>query len=313
MAAFDKVVLITRKTTLEELIERYNSRAQARFLLESRGGSFADIEAADATYHAALARLKAALPRGVRVQQIEREFLPTFLFGPHDLAVTLGPDGLVVNAAKYLREQPLLAFNPDPARMDGVLIPFAAEQAARWLPVALEGKLPRRLITMAIARLDDGQTLYAVNDLFVGQRTHVSARYQLRYHDKVEVQSSSGIIVSTGAGSTGWLRSILTGAAGVAAGFGSGGKFRDRYRFGAEAESLRFSVREPFVSRVSQAEIVYGELAGREALEVASQMPQNGVIFSDGVEADYLGFDTGRTARIGVADRKLHLLTPASK
>ncbi|HEY1378493.1 MAG TPA: hypothetical protein VGF55_16965 [Gemmataceae bacterium] len=308
MAAFDKVVLITRKTTLDELVERYSTRAQARFLMESRGESFADVGAAHATYYAALAQLKAALPRGVRVQQIDRGFLPTFLFGPHDLAVTLGPDGLVVNAAKYLQEQPLLAFNPDPARMDGVLIPFTADHAKAWLPFALDGNLSRRLITMAVARLDDGQSLYAVNDLFVGQRSHVSARYRLRYRGQEEAQSSSGIIVSTGAGSTGWLRSILAGAAGVAAGLGGGDKFRDKYRFDPEAESLRFSVREPFASRVSEAGLVYGDLAGGEELEVASQMPQNGVIFSDGVEADYLGFDTGRIARIGVADRKLHLL-----
>jgi hypothetical protein len=310
MAAFDKVVLITRKTTLDELAERYNTRGQARFLMRARGESFDDVDAAHATYQGALDRVKAAIPRGVRLQQLDREFLPTFVFGPNDLAVTLGPDGLVVNTAKYLREQPLLAFNPDPQRMDGVLIPFTASQAGQMLPIALDGELPRRLVTMAVARLDDGQSLYAVNDLFVGQRTHISARYRLRYRDKEETQSSSGIIVSTGAGSTGWLRSILAGAAGVAAGFGGSGKFRDKYRFDPEAASLRFSVREPFASRVSQAEIVSGEVSGREVLEVASQMPQNGVIFSDGVEADFLGFDTGRIARIGVADRKLHLLTP---
>lgn len=311
MAEFDKIVLITRKTMLEELTERYNTRAQAKFLLESQGGTFADIEAADSTYRAALAQLKEAIPRGVRMQQIERSFLPTFLFGPNDLAVTLGPDGLVVNAAKYLREQPLLSFNPDPTRMDGVLIPFTTDQAKEWLPVAFSGDLQRKLITMAVARLDDGQSLYAVNDLFIGQRTHVSARYRIRYRKKDEAQSSSGIIVSTGAGSTGWFRSILAGAAGVAAGFGSGGKFRDKYRFDAEDESLRFSVREPFTSRMSAADIVFGELKKREALEIESQMPQNGVIFSDGVESDFLGFDSGRTARIGVADRKLHLLSPA--
>src|SRR6185369_5036148 len=190
MAAFDKVVIITRKTQLEELIGRFNTVAQAKFLLESRGGSFADIEAAHATYHESLAKVKTAVPRGIRMQQIERGFLPTFLFGPHDLAVTLGPDGLVVNAAKYLREQPLLAFNPDPARMDGVLIPFTADQAAASLPIAFDGELKQRPITMAVARLDDGQTLYAVNDLFVGQKSHVSARYHLKYRQKEEAQSS---------------------------------------------------------------------------------------------------------------------------
>src|SRR4051812_2244737 len=157
MPAFDKVVLVTRKTAVEELVERYTTRDQAKFLLERRGESFADVEAAHATYHKARADLKAALPRGVRVQEIDRGFLPTFLFGPRDLVLTLGPDGLVVNTAKYLTDQPLLAFNPDPDRMDGVLIPFTVGQGKAWLPPALDGDLRRRLITMAVARLDDGQ------------------------------------------------------------------------------------------------------------------------------------------------------------
>jgi hypothetical protein len=162
---------------------------------------------------------------------------------------------------------------------------------------------------MAVAKLDDGQSLFAVNDLFIGQRTHVSARYRISFHKKTENQSSSGIIVSTGAGSTGWFRSILAGASGVAAGFGAGGKFKDQYRFDPGADELRFSVREPFVSRVSSAEIVIGVVKAGENLEIASQMPHQGVIFSDGIESDFLSFDSGRVAKIAVADRKLHLLT----
>jgi NAD kinase len=311
MPTRDKVVLVTRKTALEELVERFNSRAQAKFLLEKQGGSFADIEAAHATYHAALAMLKTAVPRGVRLQTIDRGFLPNFLFGPHDLVVTLGPDGLVVNTAKYLREQPLLAFNPDPQRMDGVLIPFAATQAAAWLPSAIDDTIPTKLITMAVAKLDDGQSLFAVNDLFIGQRTHVSARYRLAYRKKAENQSSSGIIVSTGAGSTGWYRSILAGASGIAAGLGdqTAAKLRERYRFAATAAELRFSVREPFTSKITGATIVYGHLRAGEYLAIVSQMPQGGVIFSDGIESDYLNFESGRLAYISVADRKVHLLT----
>src|SRR5262245_25376438 len=308
MPACDKIVLVTRKTVLEELVERFSTRSQAKFLLECRGESFADIEAAHATYHLALATVKAAAPRGVRFQVIERGFVPTFLFGPRDLVVTLGPDGLVVNTAKYLRDQPLLAFNPDPQRMDGVLIPFRAEQATKWLTPAIDGDLKIKQITMATAQLDDGQSLYAVNDLFIGQKTHISARYRLTYRKRQENQSSSGIIVSTGAGSTGWFRSILAGASGVAAGFGAAGKFREKYRFDPTADQLRFSVREPFVSRISSADLVYGTVTAKEQLEVASQMPHNGVIFSDGVESDFLNFDSGRVAKIGVADRKLHLL-----
>lgn len=310
MPTRDKIVLVTRKTALEELVERYSSRSQAKFIVERAGGSFAEVDAAHATYQAALVEVKAAVPRGVRLQVIDRGFLPNFLFGPRDLIVTVGPDGLVVNTAKYLREQPLLAFNPDPQRMDGVLIPFPADAAAKWLLRALDDALTHQRITMAVARLDDGQELYAVNDLFIGQRTHISARYRLTYRDRAENQSSSGLIVSTGAGSTGWFRSVCAGASGVATGLGDKGakKVRDRFRFDATAAELRFSVREPFESRQSAATIVYGELHAGEELEIASHMAHGGVVFSDGIEGDFLGFDSGRVARVGVAGRGLNLV-----
>ena len=100
MAALDKIIVITKKTALEELIERFNTRAQAQFYIEHLGASFAEYDAAHGAYYRALDAVQDALPRGVRAQFIERSFLPTFLFGPNDLVVTLGPDGLVVNTAK---------------------------------------------------------------------------------------------------------------------------------------------------------------------------------------------------------------------
>jgi hypothetical protein len=221
---------------LEELVERHGTRGQARFLAASRGESFDDIEAAHARYEHSVATLKGAIPTGIRTQWIDRGFLPNFLFGPHDLVVTLGADGLVVNVAKYLSTQPVLAINPDPSRIDGVLVPVRIDAAAPALAAALAGGIPARRITMARARLDDGQTIDAVNDLFIGIQSHASARYRIEYRRNVENQSSSGVIVSTGAGSTGWYRSVLTAAAGVAAaqlGTKAVGNLADRYAFDA--------------------------------------------------------------------------------
>lgn len=314
MATLEKIVVITRRTALEELIERHNTRDQARFYVEHMGASFAEYEATHDTYHTALRSLRAALPDGVRSQVVERDFLPTFTFGERDLVVALGPDGLVVNTAKYLAEQPLLAFNPDPARIDGILVPFAVQEAAATLRRALHADLPLKHVSMAQAALNDGQVLYAVNDLFVGQRTHVSARYALRWGKAAENQSSSGIIVSTGAGSTGWRRSILTGASKLMEAYSHDGavlQAREQYRFDWEADYLQFSVREPFVSRVSSAELTCGRIAAGEQLVITSQMPQNGVIFSDGVESDYLEFNSGAIARVELATRKLHLVVPS--
>ena len=112
MPAFDKIVVVTQKTALEELLERYNTRDQARFYLEHMGVPFEDYQSAHDAYVSALEELKLALPQGSRTQFIERGFLPSFLFGPRDLVVTLGRDGLVVNTAKYLTGQPLLWAEP---------------------------------------------------------------------------------------------------------------------------------------------------------------------------------------------------------
>ena len=315
MPAFDKIVVVTQKTALDELVERYNTRDQARFYLERMGTPYEPYQQAHDAYRGAFNWLKKHLPGELRSQVIERSLLPNFLFGERDLVVVLGRDGLVVNAAKYLSKQPIVAFNPDPHRIDGVLLPFSIGEVDAAFQAVLSGKTTTRRMTMAKASLNDGQSLLAVNDLFIGQQTHVSARYRLQFQEREEDQSSSGIIVSTGAGSTGWFRSILAGAAGVAEGFDrkKTPRLRERYQFSSEAEHLYFSVREPFASKASGAELTFGRIDRDDELIITSQMPQRGVIFSDGVEADYLEFNSGRIARIGVADRKVNLVVPAGR
>jgi NAD kinase len=314
MAASRKLVVVTRKTALEELVERFNTRDQARFYIEHMGGAFAPYQEAHDAYRLAVEHLRRHLPKGLRSQWIERAFLPTFTFAESDVVLVLGQDGLVVNAAKYLNGQPVVAVNPDPARIDGVLLPFGVEQAAAGIERALKGgRRAWASITMAQATLNDGQTIRAVNDLFIGQKTHVSARYRIAFDGLSENQSSSGIIVSTGAGSTGWLRSIVAGAVGITAARLKSPqilKARDDYRFNWEWRELVFSVREPFASKTSAAEIVHGTINRDRPLGIASLMPQNGVIFGDGVEADYLEFNSGAIARIEPGDRVLRLVRP---
>ncbi|HEY3231182.1 MAG TPA: hypothetical protein VGJ87_18280, partial [Roseiflexaceae bacterium] len=251
------------------------------------------------------------LPRGIKHQFIDRELLPTYQFGERDLVVTAGPDGLVINTAKYLTTQPILAVNPDPARIDGILIPFAVDELGALIERARRGSARLVRVSMAKAMLNDGQTLYAVNDLFIGARSHGSARYTIEFAGRRERQSSSGIIISTGAGCTGWLRSIVTGAWHIARTFAElpdEPPGPDRLALGWESDRLWFSIREPFISKTSQAGLVFGQIAAGQELVITSQMPDNGVIFSDGIEADYLGFNSGLIARVGLAERKAHLI-----
>ncbi len=305
----EKIVLVRRKTRLEELIERFNTRGQAQFYIEHSGGDFGLYESEHAVYQAALQTLRASLARLGRLHEIERGFLPTYTFGETDLIVTIGPDGLVVNTAKYLSGQPIVAVNPDPTRIDGVLLPFRVEQAAGMVQAVWQARAILRPISMAQASLNDGQSLLAFNDLFIGARSHVSARYSLESGSQRERHSSSGIIVSTGAGATGWLSSLFHMTNGMLAGFGRPGDQLQPPSLAWEAERLIFVVREPFASRASQAGLVCGSITPGAPLTVRSEMAEGGVIFSDGVEADYLSFNAGTVAVIELARKKTWLAT----
>ena len=303
---FRKIVLITRKTRLEGLIERFNTRSQAKFYIEHAGGDFADYEREDDAYRGSLDLLRRALDFGMPVQVVDRSLIPTFQFQKEDAVVTLGQDGLVANTAKYAGFQPIVAFNPEPSRFDGILVPFLPNQARLALTRVFENRAKVREITIAAVTLNDGQRLLAFNDLFLGARTHVSALYRISCGDRSEVQSSSGVLVSTGAGSTGWVSSAFNMASGIA-GF-RGGAPIERIQMSWEDPRLLYVVREPFLSRHSEVGIVAGIIQGGESLVLESLMPSGGVIFSDGIESDYLEFNSGSVARISTAEQRARLV-----
>jgi NAD kinase len=299
-----KVIVVTRRTRLEELIARFHTRDQAKFYVEHLGSDFHDYEVEHQRYHAARRVVVETLEGAYRHQFVDRAYLSNFVFGPNEVVVALGQDGLVANTLKYLEGQPLIGVNPDPDRNDGVLLPFRATDLAAVLPDVLMDRQKTQAVTMAVARLADGQQLYAVNDLFIGPRSHTSLRYEISVHKRREIQSSSGLIVSTGLGSTGWMKSVVAGAAGIAAGLAGANPARPYHAMPWDTEQLVFAVREPFPSQTTNVSLVCGAIQRGEQLTVTSLTPNNGVVFSDGIEADYLAFGSGARAEIRIADRR---------
>ena len=307
-----KIVIITRKTRIEELVLRYNTLEQARFYVEHLGADFSDYLAEDQQYKTAVAEVENQAMESGRVQLLDRAYLPNFIFGPDDLVVTVGQDGLVANTVKYLSDQAIIGVNPDPDRWDGVLLPFRGKDAGKIIRDVLAQKRRVKEITLAQAALTNGQTLYAVNDLFIGPKSHTSARYSLECGGEGETQSSSGVIVSTGLGSTGWLKSILAGARALtrlAGGLPDEAHAKnDDGHFPWSADYLLYSVREPFPSRTTSVSMAFGRIEMDRPLIITSMMATGGVIFSDGMENDFLEFNSGQKAVIQVADKKGRLV-----
>ena len=308
---FEKLVLVTRQTRLAELVRRYNTVAQARFCVEHAGGDFADFVLEDDNYRRALDLIQRDVERfdgTLKLLLLERSLVPSYLFASTDIVVALGQDGLVANTAKYVGRQPLVGVNPDPARFDGVLLPFEPPETAPVVERLLRAKARTCEVTLAEARLPDGQRLLGFNDLFIGARTHVSARYRVKVGKQTATHSSSGVIVSTGAGSTGWLSSTFNMAAALAR--FQGVRLEPMPRFTWSDPRLFFVVREPFASRASDLDLAVGWIEPGKALEIESLMPTGGAIFSDGMESDLLRFDAGTVARIEAAPEGALLVVP---
>lgn len=303
---YKKLVIVTRKTRLQELVERFNTQLQAKFYIEHAGGDFADYEREDDAYRIALDTLRQSLNFELPQQMVDRSLIPTFHFQKEDIVLTLGQDGLVANTAKYVGAQPIIAVNPEPERFDGILLPFLPSHARVAVEHVMEDRAKIRDITLAEVKLDDGQRLLAFNDLYLGARSHISAQYKIAWGKTSEVQSSSGVLISTGAGSTGWVSSVFNMAAGVSR--FCGGMPAESVRMPWEDRRLLFIVREPFASRHSQAGIVAGILQAGEELTIESRMPSYGVVFSDGMEADFLQFNSGAIARIHAAEQRARLV-----
>ena len=385
----NRIIIITRETRLEKVLVAQNTVSQAKFYINSLGGDFGEYKEEHDQYGVSLKRARRGLEELGNIQLLDRKYLPAFIFAPGDIVVVIGQDGLVVNTLKYLSGQPVIGINPDPSRWDGVLLPFEPKDAAKIAAETIAGRRRIEEVVMARAKVQNGQELLAVNDFFIGQKTHTSARYVIKYGGLKEPQSSSGVIVSTGLGSTGWMKSIISGASRISdsvIGRPYGGRqeadnltevdeeisesadmcmmveadmgaaemeadymcmeepvFEEEARSikmaarAARESSLRdfakeeklakkkktfgpselskvvgkwssteliFAVREPFPSKSTGTNLIFGTITPNEPLKIESLMGENGVIFSDGIEDDYIAFNSGAEAVIGLAEKR---------
>lgn len=290
-----RIVLVSRATEYERLLEVHATRGQIEFFLRMRGET---LERVDERHHAqldAMAEVRQSIPGEWRLAEIRRSGIERFLFGPEDIVVAVGQDGLIANLAKYVDSQPVLGVNPEPDVNEGVLAPLAAAQAGEMLRDVAEGAATVEARTMVEARLDDGQSLTALNEIFVGHASHQSARYELQIGGVSEYQSSSGAIIATGTGSTGWARSIM-----LATGRGR--------PIEPTARSAMLFTREAWPSKATGADLVHAEIGETETIRFTSRMNGGGVVFADGIEADRLKFDWGRGLDVGLSRRVLNLV-----
>ncbi|WP_030690492.1 NAD(+)/NADH kinase [Streptomyces globisporus] len=298
MSLAPRAVLVHRTTEYEELLARHGTHGQAAFFLSARGRSVDAVRERHERARRALAEVAGAVPLTWRQTRVERADLDRFLFGPEDVVVVVGQDGLVANAAKYLTGQPVIGIDADPGRNPGVLVRHRPDRARRLLPYAAGAGAAVDELTMVEAVTDDAQRLLALNEIYVGPPGHQTARYTLGLDGTdvpPEPQASSGVLVGTGTGATGWLRSLWEQRSSTLA-------------LPAPADArLAWFVREAWPSPTTGTTRVEGLLEAGRGLRLTVESDRL-VAFGDGVESDALELTWGQTIHLTVAPSRLRLI-----
>ncbi|MCE1174984.1 MAG: hypothetical protein LWW77_10310 [Propionibacteriales bacterium] len=298
MSLAPRIVVAHRASELEVLVDRHGTRGQVEFFLRSRGRGLAEVQARHDALQQALADAGSAIDPDHRRAFVERGDLHRFAFEPEDVVVAVGPDGLVANVAKYLDGQPVVGVDPEPGRNAGVLVHPRTEGLAQLLIDVVAGRVGMQERAMVRASVDDGEVLDALNDIYLGDIGHQSSRYRLQLMDgRSESQSSSGLVVASGTGATGWAASIARERVDVTVPLPH-----------QESAELAWFVREAWPSPFSGTSLTAGGLSVGEELEVVVQSDSL-VAFGDGMEVDRLRPGWGQTVRLAVSPKRLSLVS----
>ena len=294
MAVAPRALIVTRPTEYDELLGRHGSRQQVGFFLEQRGQDLAVLDKRHAQQQQAIQQVSSAIPVDWRRASLTRADLSRFVFGPEDVIFAIGQDGLVANVAKYLDGQRVVGVNPDVARNPGVLVRHDPSAVARLVPTIADGGSAVTPLAMVEVVTDSGESLRALNEVFIGHPQHQSARYRISVDGNEEHQSSSGLLVGTGTGATGWCASV----------------HRERslsWSLPSQSSTdLAWFVREAWPSPRTGTTLTGGLLSEGELIVRCES--DRLVAFGDGIETDNLRLGWGQEATVRLAPTALMLI-----
>ena len=281
------VLLATKQTALEYFRMSYDNLSE--MLPEE---DIAKLTASHQMHYKSFERVKNALSSaGIPFQRVYMPYAAYDEFQGRDLVISVGGDGTVLNTSHYVLDStPVLTIKSD-TRSQGALCIVQPSEIEEAIEKLIEGRFSQESWSRIEGKLGN-RTDIALNEILIGNKyTPKAAVYEISLNGKTEKQMSSGLIITTGAGSTGFYSNIA----------GNDGKFpktSGELRFIATAYKADANYR-----------MVKGKITPGESIEIRSFMNIEGIVSFDGDTQKRMNdFPRGSRVVVRVSDKPLNVI-----
>ncbi len=214
------------------------------------------------------------------------------LFLNKDLIVAVGGDGTFLRTSHFIfGKTPIIGVNSDPRYKEGFFMSATKKDFDKGLKKILRNNYKLKKLQRLEAYINNKKTSeLALNEFYIAsEKQHHTARYYLNVRGKKEKQKSSGVLISTAAGSNAWIKS-------------AGGKILPLY-----SDKFEYLVREPYCGRVSaRCSLVNGILNKNEKIDVIFEVG-NGVLIADSLGREHK-FKAGEKVTVKVSNKPLYFI-----
>ena len=213
-------------------------------------------------------------------------------YSPYEFIISVGGDGTFLEAARSLTNQAILGVNSDTVRSVGRFCAADRNNFAKILDRYFQGEAPiKELTRLRLKMRDQNRAVNITNDLLICHSNPAAmSRYLIEVNGVKEKHYSSGIWISTAAGSSGAIKS-------------AGGKILPM-----DSHLMQFLSRELYEKKGKQYQLKHGVLKINKPVKVTSLM-RNGSVYADGCHVRF-PFHFGEVAEITPAKDPLRIVHP---
>ena len=300
----DKVnfLVCVKRTKWQRDIERYGNAKEVRRLYRLQNNIFRKVYSSHLRQRQSELTLKAALAH--RADFIYRDDLSAELVKNYQTLVSLGGDNHFTYVARFAGSTPVIGVNSDPLTSSGNLVYFNTasflkaiqgtdffDHIEQW--TLIEGEIETE--NNEIIKTGPCISETGIRNSFAD----AMSRYYIRVNDEPwEEQKSSGLLLSTGTGSTGWFQSCLPHTMQV---------YEDP-TFGRSEQIFKFVAREPGFHRQHFYRYLYRTLGSDDTVEIISEM--DGQIIVDAQPETSFDFNPGSRCRFQLSKNHLQVIRP---